>query len=188
MRYFAVDTETTGLKKPRPIEIAAVCIDDFSLSFCERIKPTIEIEAGAQKVHGISKESLIGCRSEAEVMKDFLAFLEKNGAYTLVAHNASFDRDVIENALKRSQLNSLQMPWECTMEMSKDRLKKDGARHRLSDCCERAGIQYEDAHCALPDAIMCAKVFKSFFLPTIEDMWLDAGLAEINAREEFSDT
>lgn len=180
---FAVDTETTGLKDARPIEIAAVCVDDFSIAFCERIKPDIPIEAGAIAVHGITAKSLASCRTEKEVMQDFVTFIARHGAKTIVAHNAAFDQSVIAKAMDRAAIPSLGLPWACTLEMSRAKFAARGSKHKLSDCCARAGIEYKDAHCALSDAIMCARVFKSFFEPTLEEMRMDAGLAAVNAEE-----
>jgi DNA polymerase-3 subunit epsilon len=185
MRHFAIDTETTDLKNAHPIEIAAVCVDDFSIVFCERIRPSIDIDPKAQAVHGISLESLSQCRSESEVMNDFVLFLTTNNAKTLVAHNAAFDKNVIHGALQRSHLQIPEFEWECTLEMSRRKMPK--LKHKLSDCCLRLGIDYKDAHCALPDAIMCARVFKSFYEPKIEDMWMDAGLIAVNEAEKESD-
>lgn len=182
--HFAVDTETTALKDPHPVEIAAVKVTDFSAAFCQRIRTTARIDPRAQAVHGISHAALINCPSEPVAMRAFLDFLHAhagNRPVVLVAHNARFDREVIERALLRC---GLALPphttWECTMLMSRALNHKSC---KLSDCCERAGIAYEDAHCALPDAIMCARVFASFFEDANSAIYAEA-LAQINAEEE----
>jgi DNA polymerase III epsilon subunit-like protein len=184
--HFAIDTETTSLKDPFPVEIAAVKVDDFSVAFCERIRATEPIDPYAEAVHGISDRSLINCRPESEVMTDFLKFIvdEAKGSHiVLVAHNAKFDQTVIQNALQRC---NLALPpsttWECTMQMSRAKKFKNC---KLSDCCLRAGIDYKDAHSALPDAIMCARVFKDFF--KCDDYWnlLDEGLSQVNEEERL---
>lgn len=171
--YFAVDTETTGLKSPWPIEIGACKIEDVSISFCEKIKTEAEIEPGACLIHGITKESLSQCQNEDQVLTNFLRFLNTNSQHkhiVLVAHNAKYDKGVIERALKR---HNLKFPpnttWECTMELSKsmDKLKK--LKHSLRECCHRIGVEYKDSHSALPDAQMCAKVFQGFFKDPCEE-------------------
>lgn len=180
--HFAVDTETNALKSPYPLEIAAVKIDDTSISFCQRIRTVATIDPRAQAVHGISEASLVNCPSEVSVMTAFRDFLltQANGRpIVLVAHNAKFDRGVIERALKRCGLD-LPVAWECTMEMSR---AQNHASNKLSDCCARAGIPYEDSHCALPDAIMCARVFRSFFEDENSALYAEA-LAQVNEEEE----
>jgi DNA polymerase III epsilon subunit-like protein len=182
--HFAVDTETNSLNDPYPIEISAVKIDDFSVFFCERIRTDSKIDSRAQEVHGISSMSLIHCRNEADVMKSFINFLSqhaKESEIVLVAHNAKFDKLVILNALKRCNMSlPNNVTWECTREMSR---QKQNRNNKLSDCCLRAGIMYKDAHCALPDAIMCARVFKDFFKPSAKWLEYEEGLAQVNASE-----
>lgn len=182
--HFAVDTETTSLKQSYPIEIAAVKIDDLGVTFCQRIRTQAKIDPRAQAVHGISQVSLAKCPEERVVMAQFLDFLRAqagNRAIVLVAHNARFDRDVIERALQRC---SLSLPsdttWECTMTMSRREMHES---HTLAACCARAGIAYEDAHCALSDAIMCAQVFRNFFEDENSALFAEA-LAQVNAEEQ----
>jgi DNA polymerase-3 subunit epsilon len=179
--YFAIDTETTGFKDSRPIEIAAVCIDNYSINFCEKINTNVDIEEGAQKVHGISKDDLKHCRDEKDVLIDILHFLIKNNATVLIAHNVSFDRKILSDACERHHLKMPQVEWECTL--LKSRSLYPTLKHKLSDCCKRAGIEYKDSHSSLPDAIMCAEVFKSFFKPTKEDLEYDEGLRLVNEED-----
>lgn len=179
--HFAIDTETTGFKDSRPIEIAAVCIDDYSINFCKRIKPLVEIEEGAFNVHGISKDMLKDCPEEKDVLTDFLKFLLKHNAQILIAHNASFDKKILRDAFERHDLKFPTVEWECTL--LKSRSLYPGQKHKLSNCCVRAGIEYLDSHSALPDAIMCAKVYKSFFKPTEQDLDFDEGLRLVNKKE-----
>lgn len=162
--HFAIDTETTGLRSPWPVEIAAVRVDDFSRAFCERINTPEPIDPRASDVHGIFAADLAHCRSELAVIKDFLVYLAEHSAGqapVLVAHNARFDRAVLEGALRRC---NLELPrgttWLCTLEMSRAR---GHAKNTLAACCQRAGVSYEDGHCALPDAIMCARVYRAFY-------------------------
>lgn len=182
--HFAVDTETTGLKNSYPVEIAAVKVEDVLVNFCQRIRTTADIDPRAQAVHGISKASLANCPSELQVMNSFMEFLLSNAGgrpIVLVAHNAKFDRDVIERALQRCGLAlPANTTWECTMTMSR---AQNHQYNKLSDCCARAGIPYDDGHCALPDAIMCALVFKSFFEDETSEIYAEA-LAQVNAEEE----
>lgn len=61
MRYFALDTETTGVDpaKDRIIEFAITQVDDglgVIDSICRRVNPGIPIPPGATKVHGIRDE------------------------------------------------------------------------------------------------------------------------------------
>jgi DNA polymerase III epsilon subunit-like protein len=98
MRFIAVDTETTGLVMPMPIEIAAEEL--FSgATFCEKIRPTKAIDPGATAVHGLSEDSLKDCRSLKEVLADFLEFVGHEPV-TFIAHNAAFDKKVLLNGFQ----------------------------------------------------------------------------------------
>lgn len=182
--HFAIDTETNSLKTPYPIEIAAVCVNDFSIAFCERIHTFAPMDPRAEAIHGISQRSLVNCRSELEVMESFISFLNENSnrqTTVLVAHNANFDKQVVENALLRC---NLKLPpgttWECTMKMAKAQGHKNCT---LEDCCARAGVIYAEAHCSLPDAIMCARVYKHFFAPGKTEVECDQALEQLNELE-----
>jgi DNA polymerase III epsilon subunit-like protein len=178
MYHFAVDTETTGFQDPYPIEIAVVNVADPSICFYARIKTEKEIHPMATKVHGICNLSLKNCRTETEVMNDFVDFIKFHGGpnVTLVAHNSKYDSSVINNALMRSKLEILSNPWECTLEKSR---KQKYPKNSLEDCCLRANIPYENSHCALGDAMMCAKIYK--FLENEEI--LNEALAQVNQEE-----
>tara|TARA_B110000914_G_C15454332_1_gene442544 strand:+ start:430 stop:939 length:510 start_codon:yes stop_codon:yes gene_type:complete len=77
----------------------------------------------------------------------------------LVAHNESFDRNVLtktmgDNRLAYSELN-LSEKWECTLKIYKARGYKPA---NLSACCKIHGITLEH-HQALSDAKACARLF-----------------------------
>src|SRR6185369_15065826 len=90
-RQIVLDTETTGLNAKlgdRVIEIG--CIEIASRRFTERnfhvyVNPGRDIDEGALKVHGLSREFLADKPRFAEVAKDFLDYIR--GA-ELVIHNA----------------------------------------------------------------------------------------------------
>ncbi|MGD8575007.1 MAG: exonuclease domain-containing protein, partial [Gammaproteobacteria bacterium] len=94
MRQIVLDTETTGLDPAdghRIIEIG--CVELINRRFTRRtfhhyLQPDREIDAGAVEVHGITTDFLADKPRFADVVEDFLAFVE--GA-ELVIHNAPFD-------------------------------------------------------------------------------------------------
>lgn len=192
MPHIAIDTETTGLWDAHPIELALVDVRRplDADAFCERICTSAPIQPAATAVHGITAEDLKACRSEAAVLGSamgwLLAQIDADGGrpVVLVAHNASFDRAVLERALARCGLALPQgTSWECTLEMSRQQGLPRGVRHTLRDCCERAGVPYVDGHSALADARMCAAVYAHFFADTEEDKANAAGAASVYEAE-----
>src|SRR5271156_4878720 len=106
-REIVLDTETTGLDHRtghRVIEIACVELDDLiptGRAFHRYIDPERDIEAGAEKVHGISIGFLAGKPkfADAEVVEAFLDFVADAD---LIAHNAAFDRNFVNAELERA--------------------------------------------------------------------------------------
>jgi DNA polymerase-3 subunit epsilon len=76
-----------------------------------------------------------------------------------VAHNESFDRNVLAKSMVLYGLNydDLNLPprWECTVKIYKARGLK---LTKLSDCCRTMKIQLNH-HEALSDARACAKLY-----------------------------
>lgn len=76
-----------------------------------------------------------------------------------MAHNESFDRNVLAKSMVLYALNydDLNLPprWECTVKIYKARGLK---LTKLSDCCRTMKIQLNH-HEALSDARACAKLY-----------------------------
>lgn len=93
MSIILLDTETTGLKAPRLVELAYM--RDGALTVI-RCNPPKEIEMEARAVHHIDPEDVADLlpfqqRPDYQEIKNLL---ENN---TIVAHNASFDIGVLKN-------------------------------------------------------------------------------------------
>jgi DNA polymerase-3 subunit epsilon len=94
MRQIILDTETTGLKPEdgnRIIEIG--CIEVLNRqatgnTFQRYLNPDRDIEDGAFRVHGLSRDFLSDKERFADIHDDFLHFV---GNATIVIHNAPFD-------------------------------------------------------------------------------------------------
>ena len=77
---------------------------------------------------------------------------------TLVAHNAQFDRNVLQKTMTFHGLNyaDLQIPnWECTLTLYRE---KGFQPADLAACCERLNIPLNH-HNALSDALACAELY-----------------------------
>jgi DNA polymerase-3 subunit epsilon len=104
MRQVVLDTETTGLEPEaghRIIELGCVEIVNRRATtnrFHRYINPGRAVDAGALQVHGIENEFLATQPRFAEVVHEFLEFV--NGA-ELVIHNADFDIGFLNYELKR---------------------------------------------------------------------------------------
>ena len=163
MRHIVIDTETTGFSRSRIVEIAAVHFDPSDGSVIERISSYIDpqgtpIEAGAERVHGISAAQLRGAPTFERFAPRFVEFVR--GA-TLYAHNAPFDRRVLDGELARTPhgpLEELAHRVVCTLAMARERYP-ELARHKLDQLCDHLGVDRaaRDRHGALIDCELLAQ-------------------------------
>lgn len=158
-RFVVFDLETTGLNRSEDkiIEIGAVLVVDGILkeTFQTFVNPGMHIPEAASKVNNIYDSDVQGAPNIETAMSDFYLFTR--GA-TLVGHNAEdydaifvkriggelgfrFDNEIIDTlTLSRRVLPTLR-------------------RYKLDTLCEHYGINNENAHRALDDAVATAKVF-----------------------------
>ncbi len=162
-RHLVLDTETTGLDPRtghRLIEIACVEVIDFiptANNFHEYVHPDREIDADAERVHGISLAFLKDKPRFHEIVDRFLEFV---GDDPIVAHNAPFDRSFVNAELAR--LGRTPPPddrWIDTLALAKK--KFPGMYNSLDALCKRMKISLasRDKHGALIDAELLAAVY-----------------------------
>jgi DNA polymerase-3 subunit epsilon len=164
-REIVLDTETTGLDPKsghRLIEIACIELQDLmptGRTFHRYINPEREIDAEAERVHGLSASFLAGMPrfGDAEVVDAFLDFVE--GA-TLVAHNAAFDRGFVNAELERLGRATLEETrWIDTFGIAQKRFP--GMYNSLDALCKRFKISLaeREKHGALIDTKLLASVY-----------------------------
>ncbi len=163
-RRLILDTETTGLdfEKDRIIEIACLELIDDVFSgekFHNYFSPEdILISKQSEEIHGLSNDFLKKYKSFESEINSFLEFI---GDSQLIIHNAQFDLNMINNALKRIGKNKI--PEErtlCTLELSKK--KFPGSKNNLNALCRRFDISLEERekHSAITDCFLLLQVFQ----------------------------
>ena len=99
MRQILLDTETTGIGAEsghRIIEIGCVELIDRQLTgnhFHVYLNPERDIDEGAFKVHGISRDFLEDKPKFTDIIDDFINFIKSS---ELIIHNAPFDVGFLE--------------------------------------------------------------------------------------------
>lgn len=167
MREIVLDTETTGLNAKlgdRVIEIG--CIELLSRRVTDRhfhtyLDPQRDIEEGAAKVHGLTREFLSDKPRFAEVAKDFLDYVR--GA-ELIIHNAAFDVEFLDAELELAGLGRLAEHAAGVIDtLALARELHPGRRNSLDALCERYGVDnaHRTMHGALLDARLLAEVYLS---------------------------
>lgn len=166
MRQVVLDTETTGLEVRqghRLVEIACVEMVGRRLTgrhYQTYLNPDRAIDEGARQVTGIEDEFLLDKPRFAEVVDEFLAFID--GA-ELIIHNASFDIGFLDAELARLDNGAGRIGDRCsvldTLAMARERYP--GQRNNLDALCKRLGVDNSrrDLHGGLIDAQLLADVY-----------------------------
>ena len=165
-RQIVLDTETTGLEPSqghRIIEIGCVEMIDRRLTgnnFHQYLQPDREIDQAAIEVHGITNEFLSDKPRFADLVDDFLAYVE--GA-ELVIHNAPFDVGFIDHELQLLGDGRPRLEGVCSVIDTLVMAKKmhPGQRNSLDALCKRYDINnsHRELHGALLDAEILADVY-----------------------------
>lgn len=165
MRQIFFDTETTGLNPEsgdRVVDIGLVEMVNRQLTGRHLhfyLNPERDMPEEAFRVHGLSSEFLADKPKFAQIVDEFLAFIE--GA-ELVAHNAAFDVGFINAELKRCGRPPLH---ECvdnvldTLLMARDMFP--GKANSLDALCRRLEVDNSNRglHGAVKDAELLAEVY-----------------------------
>lgn len=170
MRQIILDTETTGLDPAqghRIIEVAAVEMINrrFTGNYLHHyINPEREIDAGAQKVHGITSQFLQDKPTFQEVAEELLAYIHHS---ELIIHNAPFDIGFLEHEFQlQNKLYKKSFPRIsdcCTVidTLIMARQKHRGQKNNLDALCKRYQVDNSrrDWHGALIDAELLGGVY-----------------------------
>ncbi len=113
MREIIFDTETTGLdpySKDGPDRLVEIgCVELVGLERTGRelhfyINPERSVPEEVVRVHGLTRDFLRGQRRFAELVQEFLDFIEEA---PLIAHNAAFDQGFLSAEMARLDLEAL---------------------------------------------------------------------------------
>lgn len=166
MRQIVFDTETTGIDISagnRVLEIGCVEIIDREITgktWHTYINPERDSEPDALEIHGITSEFLADKPLFSDIVADFIEFIK--GA-ELIAHNASFDINHLNNELKLDggRFGRIEDYCQVTDSLAMARSKYPGTRVTLDALCRRFDVDNSgrDLHGALIDANLLAQVY-----------------------------
>jgi DNA polymerase-3 subunit epsilon len=161
--YIAVDVETNGLagEDCELTEVGAVLVGGADLH--DRFESLVRVERplsrGIQRFTGITQAMLESAPGPDEVLPQVAELLEGR---VLVAHSASFDSRVLQQAFDRCGLEWPDPPVLCTVAMAR-RFAPLARQRNLTALAAALGIEVEGAHRALVDAETCARIFCALF-------------------------
>jgi DNA polymerase-3 subunit epsilon len=188
MREIIFDTETTGLdsREDRIIEIGGIELDNrfpTGRSFHVYINAQGKsVHPDALAVHGISDAQLADKPPFAQIVEEFLAFIE--GAM-LVAHNANFDMGFINAEFARLGMPSIGAD-RVTDTLALARRKHPMGPNSLDALCRRYGIDNSrrTKHGALLDSELLAEVYIELIGGKQTALVLDTSPVAANAADD----
>ncbi len=158
MNFVAIDFETAVKHHICAVGIVTVencIIVDEYYSLIQ--PPNNEYNWYCTQVHGITSIDTENALTFAEIFPEIRSRLENK---LVVAHNESFDRNVLKKSMLDNRLDYEELNigdrWECTMK--KCRASKKYPSGKLNECCAIEGIELNH-HEALSDARACAELF-----------------------------
>ena len=162
-RVVAFDTETTGMGRFDEIcQIAAVeyVKGETGRTFAEYLRPTCEMNPGAEAVHGLSLDFLeLQGAEPADVMARFFDFL-LDGEALLVAHNIRFDLRMVRLECGKFGIPGLAAKLKTCDTVALARVLRPGlASYRLGRLLEALSVPGCNSHDALDDARACGSLF-----------------------------
>ena len=153
LSFVCLDTETTGLDESAEIiEIGMVKVIDGQIAdrYSQLIKPYNPIPDNITQLTSIDNDMVENQPHWNGVEQAVLEFI---GDYTLVAHNVSFDKGMLENHLGRILPNQ----WVDTHDMAKI-FVPTLTSYKLISIAGALGIEGDGFHRALQDADITAQV------------------------------
>jgi DNA polymerase-3 subunit epsilon len=173
--YLAVDTETNGLAGDlcELTEVGAVVVGggechDVWESLVRVERP---LSRGIERFTGITQAMVDSAPPPDEVLAELEELMRDR---VLVAHNSRFDTRVLRQAFERAGLDWPDPPTLCTVSLAR-RFAPLIRKRGLAVLADALGIEVDEVHRALPDALTCGRVFCALFprlcanTPTVAD-------------------
>lgn len=153
-RFLAIDFETATYGPESACAIGLAFVEDGKVTHTESrlIRPPSP-EFRFTWVHGLTWADVAGAADFAAQWPDLRAWVER--ADFLAAHNARFDRRVLDVCCMAAGFATPLQPWVCTVELARALWNLRPAK--LPDVCRHLAIPL-DHHQAGSDARACAEI------------------------------
>ena len=156
--YIVFDVETPNRSNDRICQIGVIVVRNGVIvdNFSSIINPETYFDQINITITGIDSDSVLNCPTFPEywskISKLFIS-------HTVVAHNATFDLNVLCKTLVHYHIDVPNMSYLCTLEISKNNLSFL-KQHSLTALAAHYKIPYPNQHNALSDAMVCFRVFE----------------------------
>ena len=155
--FLAIDFETATPDRSSACSIGLVLVENGEIVANEHYllkPPQRDFHWACVRTHGITYDQVHDAGTFADIWPEVRRLLSQ--AEYAVAHNAHFDRSVLEKTLSWYKLRPPMKPFACTMRLAKDSWGLRSAT--LPDVCRAKRIPLPQHHDALEDAWACARI------------------------------
>jgi DNA polymerase III subunit epsilon len=157
MDFVAIDFETASGYHPCSVGIVTVENGLIVEEYLTLIQPPQnQYNPYTTAIHGIYPSDTVHAKNFLEIFPEIKKRIQNK---KIVAHNESFDRNVLAKSMAIYGLNyadlNIGFRWECTVKLYKAKGIKPT---KLSDCCRIMNIALNH-HEALSDARACAQLY-----------------------------
>ncbi len=158
--FTAIDFETATANRNSVCAVGIVTVESGKITdeyHCLIQPPNNEYSWRNIQVHGITEYDTKNAQTFDKIYPEIRKRLQGK---SVVAHNESFDRSVLQKTMADNGLDYSELEiahrWECTMKLCRANKKYPSAQ--LNVCCAIEGI-FLNHHEALSDARACAALF-----------------------------
>lgn len=190
MDFISIDFETAN-QKQSPCALGFVLVENNTIikEYYTLINPEQSFSRYNVAVHGITAKEVAEAPTFKEVWEIIGHYFKR---YPVVAHNASFEKQVLEKAVRRYNIEILPIAYYCTMNLYKYNYPSAESLN-LSSVSGSLGVKLENHHNALSDAKGAAKVMlvmlsdieNAIFPTTIGDIYLNTSTYNENKEYEI---
>ncbi|MCY1714842.1 exonuclease domain-containing protein [Caproiciproducens galactitolivorans] len=166
MDFLAIDFETANLNQS-PCSLGLTIVEKDNVIDCKSflINPKEPFATSCTKINGITPKDVVDSPEFPAVWENIKPLFMK---YPIVAHNISFDYDVLKKALLKYNLQIPKMKLYCTFQLARKNYPE--IQHfNLPALCEYFDISLENHHACECDSLACALLLiKMSQSPTFE--------------------
>ncbi|SDZ76961.1 DNA polymerase-3 subunit epsilon [Pseudobutyrivibrio sp. ACV-2] len=159
-RFVVFDVETPNRSNNRMSAIGISVIEDDHIveEFFSLVNPETHFDYFNVKLTGIDENKVANAPTFPELWEQIEPIMSSG---MLVAHNASFDMNVLKKCLKDYNIEwKPYARYVCTVLMGRQLLP--GISHKLNDLCDYYGIELNH-HQADSDSHACAEILLRYF-------------------------
>lgn len=156
--FVTIDFEIANSNYNSACSVGLISVKDNEIvnSYYSLIKPpNNEFDDSTIEIHGITPKDVENAPTFVEVWNDIKDYFEDN---VLLAHNASFDMNVLKHCLDTYNLTAPNFTYICTIPLSTRACRGEHVAKNLEDRCKHFNIELSNHHNALSDAEAIAKL------------------------------